>query len=672
MKRITLLIVFANCFFAVFSQTSPNIKFGKVDASDLAQKSYSVDTSADAVVLYESGSSKFRGNNKGSVSLEFEIYRRIHVLNKNGYDEATIEIPLYTDGEDDEKIEDLKAVTYNLENGKVVESKLEKNSLFKEKRDKYHIVQKFTLPNVKEGSIFEYQFRVVSRFLFNLRPWAFQGGIPRLWSEYKVALPQFLNYVLISQGNQSFYLKDRNDKTGNFQVEVPRDSGPYGMNMGSERLSISCGITEFRWAMKDMPALKEEAYTSSLANYVSRLEFQLSAYQEPYIPEKVMPDWPDLAKRLLKREDFGMQLDNANDWLSSIVEPIVQGASSQAEKVKRVYYYVRDHFTCTDHSQLYPDQTLRNVFKKKSGGVAEINLLLTAMLRSADITAYPVILSTRDHGFVYGNYPVIGRFNYVIASVRADGNDLLLDASYPFLGFARLNADCYNGQARIIDNAATELDLTADKITESETFLASLVIDKNGKWTGKINDRQGYYESLETRRKINSKGQETFFKEIAKQYDNDVTIENTAADSIDGYESPVTLEYNIQFEKEPADILYVNPLLSEKFKNNPFKSTDRQYPVEIPYKINQTYIFALPVPEGYTVDELPKSMTLKMNESDDAIYSYKIALSTGYINLRCQLQINRTVFQPSEYYTLREFFNRIMAKQNEQIVFKKK
>lgn len=656
---------------SAFSQESPNVKFGKVTVDDLTKRSYPIDTGAVAVVLYDNGITKIKGNAKGWFSLEFKIFRRIQILNKNGYRHATVEIPIYTNGEDEEKLDDLKASTYNLENGKVVETKLEKNGIFKEKINKNLVVKKFTLPNVREGSIIEYEFQITSDFLFNLQPWAFQSDIPKLWSEYRVTMPQFLTYTLISQGNRTFYIYDHQDKNGNFMVDQ-QNEGPYGMSLPSDKISITCGITEFRWAMKDVPAMKEEAYTSTTDNYVAKLEFQLAGYTAPLVEQKVMTTWPDLADRLLKRDDFGMQLDDALNWLPAMVTAILQGASTETEKAKKIYTYVRDQFTCTDHNVRYTEQSLKNVFKNRNGNVAEINLLLTAMLRSVGLNADPVILSTKENGFVYPNYPLIGRFNYVIARVTADGKDLLLDASYPQLGFAKLDYDCYNGQARVVNAAATDINLNADQLIENETVTVNLMNDKSEGWTGKINDQRGYYGSMEIRQQIKKQGQEAFFKDMAKDLSNDVTIGQPSIDSLNRYDEPLALHYDIKFGKEQPDIIYLDPIIAEKYKHNPFKSASRQYPVEMPYKINETYVLTITIPDGYVADEMPKPFTLKMDNSNDAVFEYNISRSGNYINLLSRLQVNRTLFQPSEYNGLREFFNRIVAKQNEQIVFKKK
>jgi hypothetical protein len=54
-----------------------------------------------------------------------------------------------------------------MENGKVVETKLEtKASVFKEKINKNLVIKKFTFPNIKEGSIIEYEYKLTSDFVF--------------------------------------------------------------------------------------------------------------------------------------------------------------------------------------------------------------------------------------------------------------------------------------------------------------------------------------------------------------------------------------------------------------------------------------------------------------------------------------------------------------------------
>src|SRR5687767_15666966 len=129
MKTILVLALSCIVLSASAQKTSP-VKFGKITPADLEKKDYSIDSSAHAVVISDKGSTDIEGNDKGWFSLLYKQHKRIHVLNKNGYYLADVEIPLYTSGDNEEKLYSLKAVTYNLENGKVVETNLEKAAIF--------------------------------------------------------------------------------------------------------------------------------------------------------------------------------------------------------------------------------------------------------------------------------------------------------------------------------------------------------------------------------------------------------------------------------------------------------------------------------------------------------------------------------------------------------------
>jgi hypothetical protein len=107
----TLLFLCASILLSipVLSQEKVNVKFGKVSPEDFAPKLYAIDSNANAVVIADVGSSKIIGNNKGWFSLEYNRYCRVRLLNKNGFDVATQEVELYSEGENEERLSDLRA-----------------------------------------------------------------------------------------------------------------------------------------------------------------------------------------------------------------------------------------------------------------------------------------------------------------------------------------------------------------------------------------------------------------------------------------------------------------------------------------------------------------------------------------------------------------------------------
>jgi len=667
MKILFYLPFFALFSFSVLGQDKVNVKFGKISPADFAPKVYPIDSNANAVVIADVGSSKIVGNTKGRFSLEFKRYRRVHILNKNGFDVATEEIPLYSEGDVEEQLVNLKAVTYNLENGQVVETKLDtKANVFKDKINKNLVVKKFTFPNIKEGSIIEFEYTITSDYLHNLQPWTFQGDYPTLWSEYNLSLPAFFTYVFLAQGYQTFYIKTSKDSRDNFSVTFSNGTD------ASEHYNFSANVTDYRWVVKDAPALKEEGYVSTVKNHIQKVEFELTAQTEPLTPHVYLSSWSQVADDMLKDEDFGLSLSKDNGWLADAVKTTIAAATTPEEKAKRLYAYVRDNFTCTDYSDLWLGQTLKNVLKTRNGTVSEINLLLIAMLRHAGIDADPVILSTRTHGYTYALYPIMSKFNYVICDANINGKQFFLDATHPRLGFGKLTPACYNGHARIINSSATAIELSPDSLMERKFTSIMLNTDEKGEMTGSLQQQPGYFESHEIREKVKEKGKDEFFQEVKKAYGQDVELVNPKIDSLDNLEESVAVHYDFKLSTSKEDLMYINPMFGEGYKENTFKSVERKYPVEMPYTVDEIYTFSMFVPEGYVVDELPKSILVKLNEAGDGQFEYRISESGGTISMRSRIQLKRAYYSPVEYEMLREFFNLVVKKHSEQIVLKKK
>jgi hypothetical protein len=667
-KGIFLCLIAWSVSGILSAQDKTPVKFGNVTPKDFATTVYPIDSNAQAVVIADVGYTFMEGNNKNSISVVTKHYKRVHILNKNAFDVASESISFYKSGDVEEELDKLKAVTYNLENGKVVETKLDtKNGVFKETVNKNRFVKKFTLPNIKEGCIIEFEYTVRSDFFWQLDPWMFQGPYPILWSEYNLEMPEFLGYTFLSRGYKKYDITDKKTRSTSFTITDSRGTG------ASERGQFTTNVTDHRWVIKNVPALKEENFTSTLRNHITRLEFQLAELRPPYAYKNFIQSWSKVTTDLLRNESFGEKIARDNGWLDEYTNPLVLGAKSDLEKARRIYYYVRDNFTCTNYSDFYADQSLKNIVKTKKGTVAEINLLLTAMLKHERITADPVMLSTRSHGQTYELYPLMTQYNYVVVKADIGTTSYFMDATEPRLGFGHLPVRCYNGHARVVNQTADPVYFTPDTLLERSSTSVFMINDEKGNMVGSLNRVPGYFESFSLREKVNEKGKEALETEVKKSFAQEVAIAKFKLDSLNKPEELVWMSYDFDILDPKEDIIYFNPLLaSEGYKENPFKSAERFYPVEMPYGFDRAYNLQMEVPEGYVVDELPKSMVVKMNEAEEGMFEYRISQSGTSISFRCRIQLKRAYFDPDEYEMLREFFNMIVAKESEQIVFKKK
>jgi hypothetical protein len=672
MKILCLVLVATVFSFPLFSQNKTNVKFGDISASDFnLPKTDIIDSNTNAVFISDIGSTTFIGNTKGWFTLVFKRHTRIKILNEKAFQLATVHIPLYIKDDNLEKIVDLKAATYNLENGKIVSTKLEKNDLFEEKIDKNNRDDKFTMPAIKPGSIIEYSYTINSDFLLGNRSWSFQHvNYPCLWSEFEAVVPNLLLYVFASQGYYSFFIDESKMGRENYLITTPAETH-YDRD---QDLTVGAVTNIRHFVIKNIPAFKREDYLTSPENYINKVEFQLakeSTDGREY--SDVMNSWEKACQELLKREDFGSFLNKDNSFLDNEIAPSTNNVTDQLELSQIIYNHVKNNFTCTDDEGiLMTGSSLRDILKKRKGNVADINLLLTALLNRKGILCAPVLLSTRDHGINYFKYPILSKYNYVLCQAIVHNKIYYLDAADPTLGFGKLDSKCYNGEARVINSSATAINFSADSLMERK--LTSIMISSNekGELVGSFQQEPGYFESHKIRERVREKGKDDFFKEVKAGFDQDVELANTHIDSLMNLEGDIIIAYDFKMNEAKADVIYINPMFGEGYGKNLFKSAERSYPVEMPYASDQTYVFNMAIPDGYTIDELPKSMILKLNEAGDGRFEYLISESNGTVSMRSRIQLNRAYFAPGEYVLLREFFNTIVKKHNEQIVLKKK
>lgn len=648
----------------------PQVKFGVVLPEDFSPELHAFDSTAPAVILFEKGFSYFRENKDGWFQLVFEKQQRLKVVNKNGMDAANFTIPQYKSPTAEEKIEKLVAITYNLENGTVVQTQLNPADIYKDQMSKTINYLKFGLPAVKEGSILEISYTVVSDFLRNLRGWNFQGQYPRLHSEYTTRIPNFFYYLGLKDGFLPFTHTSQLKEFKNYNLFVPGNT-PYE---ASQRISLSTDEIQNRMVMQKVPAIKPENFISTVDNYITKVRYQLSEYRFPnQQPQPLMLTWPQLAERMLANEDFGLAFSKNNPWIQDELKKVTDKTEKGLEQAKAIYNYWRNEFTLTEEGGMYLSATLKDVLKNKKGNTADGNLMLTLLLKSAGYDADPFIISTRDNGWTNDMYPLINEYNYVITRLSLDGKLYYLDATNKLMGFGRLPLTCYNGHGRTIKPVYPTPDyLVADSILENKTTIINMFGNAEKPWETHVSTRLGYYESTGIRETVKEKGKEGLLEQIKKAVPDESEVTDLVIKEETDLEKPINLDYNVNMESlDGIDILYINPLMGEATKDNPFAAAERYYPVEMPYAFKESIITTCYIPEGFQVEELPKSTRVKLPDNMGS-FDFLIQKEEDKIWVRSVIHIPKATFAPEAYDALREFFVYIVKKHSEQIVLKRK
>lgn len=657
----------------VSAQKEP-FKFGDISLEDLKMTRYDKDSSASAVVLGDYGNSAISFNQNTGFVLKFERLTRIKILKKEGLEWANFEIPLYKEGSTDEKILGLKAVTYNLENGKIVQTKAKSDALLREKYSENVEIVKVALPNVKEGSIVEIAYQVNSEFLVNFQDWEFQYRIPVVHSEYRATVPEFFHYDKYLQGYVPLDIADQTSAGAFISITTKERSGG-GWTPGSTSFSndkIDYKEDKFRWVAKNVPAFKPEPFITTYKDYIAKLNFELAYIKFPNEPIKpILGSWQEINTRYDEHEQFGRQVPG-NGFLKKIVDEITAGKSTPEEKISAIYTYVQQNIAWNKISRMGVDKSLRKVLDEKNGNSAEINLLLASMLEKANIKVKPVMISTRDHGFIRENLAVASQFNYVICVVQVGDKQILLDATDKLLPVGTIPSRCLNGNGLVISKEGPSWVKLAAPTKTRSLVSAELAVEEDGSLKGKLTlDRSGY-SALQSRHSFFSRPESDYVKEFIGSNSWDVVKSEfvNAKDLHQPFKETHDLVINDR-AVSGGDAIYLNPLVSLQEIENPFKSETREYPVDFTSPLEKMYISRIIVPQGYVVDELPKPSIIVLPENS-AKYIFNATVQGDVISITSHLQINKSLFIQDEYNDLRQFYNLVVAKQAEQIVLKKK
>ncbi len=651
MKKIVILL------FLTFSIISfgQDYKFGKVSKAELEEKFYPLDSTTDAAYLYKKRRTYFTFTPNKWFQLVTEVHERIKIYTKEGFDEATRTIPYYApDIGDDERVSSIKGYTYYLNNGKIEKEKLSKNAIFKDKKNSYYSLKKITMPSIKEGCIIEIKYKINSPYIQNITDLEFQYGIPIKKLKIQIEAPE---YFVFNQRSKGHYFAE---------MLKERKSG----SIGSRRYIVNV----FKFDESNIPALKgNEPFVSNIRNYRGGMKFELTQVDYTSIEGPLRTysnSWEDVSKKVYQFSSFGGELKKSNFFKDDITS-ITATAANDFEKVVAIFQHVKSSVKWNDNRGVGAQKGIKKAYQEGVGNVADINLLLTAMLRKAGLNANPVLVSTRSNGIPF--FPTIDGFNYVIAMVDfPDNTYALLDATAPYSAPNLLPKRTLNWQGRKVakGGASSWVNLSSNKhALEENNIMISITEDMEIE--GLMRSRYSNLKALNYRNENNHLKEEDVVKKIEEKYP--VEIENFKVSNEQNVFKPISTSIKFNSEDLIEEIngkFYIEPLLFLTESKNPFKLEDRNFPVDFatPWKDKNTV--SIQIPEGYKVSFIPESIAIGLPEKM-AVFRYQITQIGNKINIISFLEFNQALIAPKYYQFLKDFYGKVVAKQSEKIVFEK-
>lgn len=674
MKKILLVLV-ALMSINTFSQ---EIEFGKVSKKEVEEKFYPLDSTANAAYLYRSRRTFYEFNPNSGFGIVNEFHLRIKIYNKEGFKKANKTIVYYTPKKGKkEKISSLKGYSFNIIDGKIKKQKLSKSSIFEEQTSKFRSVKKITFPNIKEGTVIDLKYKLISPYMTSIDEVEFQYDIPVKQLSCKIEIPEFFIFKEKSKGYYSITPK-KSTKPDSYEISsISRNSNrnnASGSYSSFNNTKVNYTKTVNYYSASNIPAIKNnEPFVSSIKNYRGGVKFELKQTNFLKFDGKLKNytnTWGIVSRQVYKSQNFGGELKKTN-YFKKDLPNIIKDATNDIEKTIAIFQFVKSKVKWNSYYGKYSDVGVKKAYKSGVGNVADINLMLTSMLREAGLNANPVLVSTRKNGIPL--FPTLDGFNYVISVVDLPNNKyVLLDATEQYSTPNTLPVRVLNWNGRKItkDGQSSWVKLTSNKPALEENII-SVKLTKEGSVNGLLRTKHNNLNALNFRNTYNHIKEEALISKLEEKHN--IEIEDYRLLNKKNISKPISQIAKFSSEDLVEEIngkLYINSLLFLTQKENPFKSEERKFPVDFSSPWKDINTISIQIPEGFKVETTPENLAIGLPDNLGS-FKFQITPAGNKIKVQSILQFNSSIISPEYYPVLKEFYGKVVDKQLEKIVLSK-
>lgn len=576
--------------------------FGQIP-NDYGYQDYKKEYPKESYIFLEIKSIDVFDIKKGELSIESEYKEKILYLNNNAYTLSSR--GLYYD--QFSQIFDIEAFALNPRKGKY---KKEKVKDFKEEETIADGIsfyddsktKRFKFPDLKEGSYSEmtYKKRVNDYHLVNQR--SFHRGSYR-----KLEVHQFKVHQDIDLGFKEFFMENSGVE---FTESVEGDYKIYTWQVKEKEEENMYGDDEYDlyYTPHVIPFIKSFTINGEKTDVFNNLDDLYKWYYS--LVEQVKP--------------------SENEELKMLADSITQGAQSDIEKVKRVYYWVQNQVKYIAFGDGYGGFIPRDpdvIFERRFGDCKDMSCLTINLLNELEIPAYFTWVGTRSIPYGYSKVHTPQVDNHMIATyIDEEGGKHFLDATDSYLEFGRPSAFIQGKEVLIsIDKDNYELAEVPVLPTTVNTEVEKVKVEVNDdKLIGSGEVLFTGYYAADVFQDFNNADPDRLkdrFKRWLSKGSNKFIVENIEFEKLNNSKDSLSVSYTFEignYAKSIGDAVYVDLNLSKQVKS---LKVDEKYntPLVLDYKWQFDKSFEFEIPEGYKVDFLPK-----VKEAQNKMMSYKI------------------------------------------------
>jgi hypothetical protein len=567
-----------------------NKRFGKVSKEELEMTEYKPDSAAVAVVLYENRNIQVDLSAGGAFVKDVDVHMRIKILKEEGTEWGDFSVMKYVSQSVPEIVTGIEVVTYNLENDKVVPTKMSREFIYTEDVSSSFQKISFYAQDVKVGSVIEMKYSIHSDRFWEIDDVYFQKTIPVNWVESQVSIPGFFTF------NKKLH--------GSLPVQYDSKLEPKNLFGYQYEMVVD------KFVAVDLPAFKYEPYIYYPRQYFSFVTYDIRSLRLPGMDTKYYGvSWDDVDNTYVNSQI--MTRFRAQCQFKEQVAALPE-EGTDIEKIASAVSLVKDNVVWDEKYKVFPEP-VGQVVKARSGSNADINCLIAGCLREMGYTVDMVLIKMRSSGMLLDFQPERNPYDtFILRVTGSDGSQYYLDGGSPHGYINVLPPDLLVTNARLVrPNVPGEwVDLT--RLTRNGTTMTvATTLTDDLRLSGEYTCKETGNTSYSTKESYSeSDDEQDYISEI--ESDLAIEIDDITFGQMKEYSSSSQTEYKFHKDLDASgDFVYINPFLVKFHSADTFQSLQREFPIDFPFTYSLTYIFTFTIPEGYAVDQIPENRIFK-------------------------------------------------------------
>lgn len=361
--------------------------------------------------------------------------------------------------------------------------------------------------------------------------------------------------------------------------------------------------------------------------------------------------------------------------ITAKAKEITQGAATDLDKIKAIYYYVQDnirYIAFEDGMAGFKPDVADEVLRKKYGDCKGMANLTKELLVAAGFDAKLCWLGTHHIAYDYST-PSLAVDNHMICALNYQNKLYFLDATESFIGFNEY-AERIQGRQVMIENGETFLLKNVPPVAPSQnthTETARLTINGSS-FTGTVNhlwkgeDKEDVLSGLSSVKKDKA---ETAMTNFLSAGDPGYVISNIKMSGTSP-DKDLSTGYQVSYKTGLSSFgkeYYIDLDVKKEMSDAAIKTEERKHDLWFSHKMNLSVDNELAMPAGYKTGSLPAALNIV---TPDYEFHVQYVDAPGKLTYKKNILIKNTHLPKAKFEQWNKDIEQLNKTYNESVTLK--